>query len=453
MRLLKALAGGGRKGFTQPPFWSREDPWLSTGAPWSSPDKERIPNDYAGYIAGAYKADGIVFACTLARQLVFSEATFGWRLTENGRPGDIYSADGLDVLDRGFPGGRGELLSRMEGEAGFAGNFYSTLADDAGNFGHAATGPSRRVVRMRPDWTTIVIGSRSGDPHALDSKVVGYLYEPVGSGYGDAETVVLMPDEVCHYAPIPDPEARFRGMSWLTPVLREVEADRAATKHKLKFFENGASLQTVARFDKDISPENFSAFVKKFKAHHTGADNAYKTLFLGGGADVTVVGADLKQIDFRSTQGAGETRIAAAARVHPVIVGLSEGMQGSSLNAGNYGAAKRNFVDGTVRPLWRMAAHALQNLVTPPDAGATLWYDDRDIAFLRDDRRDVAEIQSKQSATIRNLVDAGYTAKSVVAAVQAEDWRLLAHSGLFSVQLQKPGSTSNPTDPDGGGTA
>jgi len=430
------LLGRGPKGWSQPPFWA--SPELTYAVPWTPPDRESIGNDPVGYINGAYKADGIVFACQVALQLVFSEITFGWRKTVDGRPQDIYSTAGLELLETAYPGGLGELLSRMEATAGVAGNWYATRCDDAGRFGRAASGAGVRVVVMRPDWVSIVLGSRSNEPHALDSRIVAYMYEPRTAAGVKLPAVVLLPEEVAHYAPLPDPEARYRGMSWMTPVVREIEADKAATGHKLRFFQNGATLSTIVKFDKDVSPENFDAFVARFRAQHEGADNAYKTLFVGGGADPTVVGADLRQLDFKSTQGAGETRIAAAARVHPVILGLSEGMQGSSLNAGNYTAAKRNFVDGTMRPKWRVGAHCLERLLAPPQVGDRLTYDDRDIAFLRDDRSDVADIQNKQAWTIRALTDAGFTAESVVGAVVAEDWRLLDHSGLFSVQLQPP---------------
>jgi hypothetical protein len=76
-----------------------------------------------------------------------------------------------------------------------------------------------------------------------------------------------------------------------------------------------------------------------------------------------------------------------------------------------------------------------------------LWYDARDVPFLREDEKDAAEIQGVESRTIRTLVDAGYTPASVMAAVRASDWSLLVHTGLFSVQLQKPGSTDTPALP------
>ena len=114
---------------------------------------------------------------------------------------------------------------------------------------------------------------------------------------------------------------------------------------------------------------------------------AYKTMYLAGGADVTIVGSDLKQLDFKLTQGAGETRIAAAAGVPPIIVGLSEGLQAATYS--NYGQARRRFSDLTMRPLWGNVVGSLATIVPVP-GGAELWYDDRDIPFLAEDRKDEA---------------------------------------------------------------
>jgi hypothetical protein len=237
-------------------------------------------------------------------------------------------------------------------------------------------------------------------------------------------------------------------MSWLTPVIREIQADRAATQHKLKFFENAATPNLAVSLAKEVTADQFGEFVEQMDRSHNGTENAYKTLYTAGGADVTVIGADFKQLDFKATQGAGETRIAAAAGVGAILANLSEGMQGSSLNAGNYGAAKRRFADGTMRPLWRNAAASLAVLLKPPPGGGQvrLTYDDRDIAFLREDQRDVAEIQAKEAQTIRTLTMPAGPPESIKAAIQNDgDWSLLVHSGLFSVQLQPPGTDEHPT--------
>lgn len=231
----------------------------------------------------------------------------------------------------------------------------------------------------------------------------------------------------------------------MTPLVREIQADSHATNHKLKFFENGATLGTVISYDPTLSPEQFQTYVKMFKDLHVGTDNAYKALHIGGGATPTVNGADLKQLDFKATQGAGETRIAAAAGVGAIIARFSEGLAGSSLNAGNYSAAKRQFADMTLRPLWRQAAGALSKLVTV-GANERLWYDVRDVEFLKEDRKDAADIQSTTATTMKTLLDAGYTPDSVTVAVETGDLSRLQHSGLYSVQLQAPGTIA----PSGG---
>lgn len=444
---------GGGQGFTEPSFWSldhlRRAFWSS-----STPDRERIENDFEGYIEGAYKRDGIVFACILTRQLVFSQARFQWARFTSGQAGPLFGTPDLALLERPWTNATtADLLARMEVDLSLAGNFYATTADDAGRLGRAATGTGRRVSHLRPDWVTIVIGSRSGDPRAADARCVGYLYEPPPTGQGSrSEPVLLTPGEVCHYRSVTvDPSASWRGMSWLTPVLREVSADRAATTHKLKFFENGASLGTVVSLDKDVGVDAFKEFVTLFKESHRGTDNAYETLFLGGGADVTVVGADLKQLDFKATQGATETRIAAASGVGAIVAQFSEGMQGSSLNAGNYGAARRRAADILFRSLWGSAAGSLETLVTPPQ-GAVLWPDLRDVSFLQEDETDAADIRQTDATTIRALIDAGYKPDAAVAFVRSGgDYAALVgqHTGLFSVQLQPPGTSVEPSSTNG----
>jgi phage portal protein BeeE len=452
---IKANRPQGKKGLTLPSAY-RSFPFWNIGTYGSN--EERIENNFESYVSLAFKGDGVVFSVINTRQFVFSEARFAWRDMRNGRPTELFTTADLSLLERPAPSQTtGDLLSRMEIVSSLAGNFYCTTADDLGRIGKASVGgPGRRIVYLRPDWVTIVIGTtREGedaDPNSADAKILAYKYDPIGGvgSSGHADSLILLPDEVCHYAPIPDPDARFRGMSWLTPVLREIMADRAATEHKAKFFENGASPGIAIKFDKDTDEDAFDEFVENFKSAHQGSYNAYKTLFLTGGADVTPISLDLKAIDFKAVQGAGETRIANAGRVHPTVIGLAEGMQGSSLNAGNYQAARRSFVDGTMRPLWRSAAASLQPLLTVPQGnGVHLWYDARDISFLRDDQKDVAAIHAQEASMIRTLTDAGYTAESVVDAITNDgDWRRLKHSGLFSVQLQPP-MPETPTEEPG----
>lgn len=439
----RAVALRGSKAWSEPPFWALDAmrlPFMS-----SLPDRERIEHDFEGYVRGAGKASGTVFSCFYARLRHYAQAEFQW---ENRSTKQLFGNPDLAVLEKPWPTGTtGDLLAWMEVDATFAGNSFWTWTDDAGRYGVQARGPSRRLTRMRPDWVWIVISSASGNPYALDAKIVAFIYEPrvqagTLAGLGTPQQqVILTPKEVCHYAPVPDPEARFRGMSWLTPVLREVAADRAATQHKLAFFERGASLQTIVALDKDVPVDAFDEFVARFRATHEGTDNAYGTLFVGGGADVTVTSANLRDLDYKAVQGGGETRIANDAGVHPVVIGMSEGLAGSSLNAGNYKSAMRSFADGTLTHLWKVTCASLQNLVPAP-GGSRLWIDKAALPFLAEDAKDDAEVKQILAIALRALVDAGYEPDAAVEYLRSGDLGKLLrrHSGLYSVQLQPAGT-------------
>lgn len=391
----------------------------------SGQKQESIGQSYRSLSQLALKTNGVVFACMLTRMLHFTEARFQFRQMQDGRPGKLFGNQDLQPLEEPWPGGTtGDLLAKMIQHADLAGNAFVVKR------------PNNRLKVLRPDWVTLVIGDPNdteADAWSADAEVLGYLYKPGGPG-SDNKVQVFMPDEVAHFAPIPDPDAVFRGMSWLTPLIREVMADKAMTDHKLGFFENGTNPNLLVKLDiPDLQEMN--EWIAAFKNQHEGATNAYKTVFMAAGADATPISTNLRDLDYKLVQGAGETRIAAAARTPPVIVGLSEGLQGSSLNTGNYQAARRMFADGCLRPLWRNAAGSLARIITVP-GGSELWYDARDVAFLKEDEKDRADIQFIQAQAIRHLVDAGFKPDDVVAAVIADDYSMLEHSGLFSVQLQ-----------------
>jgi phage portal protein BeeE len=396
---------------------------------WGYEAAETVEASFLSYVQNVYRANGPVFSTIYARMRLFTEVEFAF---QSRRTRETFTSSALGPLEQPWPNGTtGDLLARMEQDASLAGNFYAAIRFIDGR---------PRIHRMRPDWVDVVVNAPSGDPNDLDAEPYGYLYHP--GGEGKAKPVRLLPEQVCHFAPIPDPDHRYRGMSWLAPVLEEVRADGMATRHKRKFFENAATPNLAVSLSDKIDPQAFKQFVDAMDANHGGVENAYKTLYTAGGADVTVIGADLKQLDFTATQGGGETRIASAGGVPPIIAGFKEGLDSATYS--NYGQARRAFGDLWARPQWRMAADSLARIIDVP-GGARLWYDASRISFLQEDEKDTAEIQHQNASTLASLVMAGYTPESAQAAVIADNFGLLEHSGLYSVQLHPPGT--NPPAP------
>lgn len=199
------------------------------------------------------------------------------------------------------------------------------------------------------------------------------------------------------------------------------------------------------KIEKTLDPDVRQRLLDQFRARHEGIENAYKTIVVEGGADVEALGHTFEQITFSTVQSAGETRLAAAAGVPPVVVGFLQGIQAATYS--NYSQAMRRYGDLTCRPKWRNLAGVLENIVPPPN-GAQLWYDDRDIPFLQQDAKDEAEIRQVNANTLESLIRAGYTAESAALFIESGDASVLVHSGLVSVQLQLPGTTDPSPDSD-----
>jgi len=185
--------------------------------------------------------------------------------------------------------------------------------------------------------------------------------------------------------------------------------------------------------------EQFNDIVKMLEQGHSGVANAYRTLYLTAGADASIVGSNLAELDLKGTQGGNETRVAFLSRVPAPILGIAEGLAGSSLNAGNFGMARRIFADSWVYPTLQDVSAALAPLVRVP-SDAELWFDVADIPLLREDGKDAADIAQVKAAAIRQLTDGGFEPSAAVATIAPEWTSTLKHTGKLSVQLQEPGA-------------
>ena len=399
----------------------------------------QIATSLPGYTA-AVRDCPPAFAAQMVRALVLSQVRFTFRnLPSSPTPRRTYGTTDLSIVERPWRGGTtGNLVAQMEWHEGLGGNSYVLRQS------------STRARILRPDWTGLVYGSEQ-EPDlaatALDGKLLGYVYCNGGFGSGNA-MYTMLPDEVCHWAPLPDPLTNGDGvgMSWITPAIRDMQGDVAANEHKLRFWTNAGTPNMVVKGIPAANKEEFDEIVDYLEARHRGVANAFRTLYLTTGADATVVGSNFKDMDLTSVQGAGETRISMLSRVPASLLGISEGLDGSSLNAGNFSAARRSFADTWVYPTLQDLTAALGTIVDVRPNKKTglidseLWFDVADMPILREDGKDAAEIEQIKATTIRQLVDGGFKPDSVVAAVKGQDIGLLVHTGKLSVQLQEPGT-------------
>lgn len=410
MRLLDSILAGRSERFNE-----ADASGASLVYQWfGTPNQERIQPTWANAVE-AYASSGVVFGIILARMSLFSEAEFK---LQNKATKKLYGSPALEKLEKPWPGGNtGELLCRMEQDASLAGNAYIRDAGD-------------RLERLRPDWVTIV------SEIVLDGKgeeireVIGYFYDPPKS---EGRCQAFYPvEEVAHWSPIPDPVANFRGMSWLTPVLREINADVQMTDYKRAYLENAATPNLLIKYKQRLGQAKIDVLRDQMNARHGGTANAFRTMVLDEGADPMTVGNTFEQMNFTAVQAAGENRIAVAAGVPGIVAGLKEGLDAATYS--NYGQALRRFADMTARPNWRSACGALEKLIVVP-ADSKLWYDPSEIAALREGEKERAEIVHSQSQAAILLIQAGWEPGSVRDAIQSGDLSLLNHTGLVPISL------------------
>lgn len=388
-------------------------------------------NTFEAFARNAYGAMGesgnaVVFACIGRRMAVFSEATFKYRRLDNKK---LFGDQSLEKLEKPWPGGSaGSMLTRAEQDVSLAGNAFIRDTGDG-------------LERLRPDWVTIVSEIQLDDRGEQVRRVIGYAYDPVGDLGRSAAFYPV--DEVAHWAPIPDPLANFRGMSWLSPLIREINADVRMAEFRDAFFKNAATANVVITYKDKVPPERIERIKTAIEARHTGTANAFGTLVFDEGADLTIVGSDMGGAAFDALQAAGETRICMDAGVPAIVAGARQGLQASAI--GEYEQALRAFADLTLRPNWRSFCAALET-IAPPPPGAQLWFDTSDVSALQQGEKDAADTSAQQAETINKLIMAGFDADSVVAAVVSGDMSLLKHTGLTSVQMQPPVTNSPSTN-------
>ena len=422
MRLLDRLSGRAAS------LIGGQTSWQSLFPRWT-PDGETLDLDFRDYAENGYASSGIIYSLVLARLALFSQAEIKFQNLTTRR---LFGTPALSLLEQPWPGGTtSDLLARMEQDVSLAGNAYVYRTRD-------------RLVRLRPDWVEIAHAEWRDDEGFEHYDVIGYTYRE--DGYDDP--VFLPVEDVAHWTPIPDPLARYRGMSWVTPVVREVQADKQMTDYRSAFFKNAATPNLLIKYQQRLSPATVDAIRTRWQARYSGASAAGATVVLDEGADVSVVGQSMEQMTFAAVQAAGEARMASAAGVPPIVAGLQAGLDAATYS--NYGMALRAFANSTMTHLWTSAVASLAKLVDVP-TGSRLWFDTSAIPALQDAETERATAAHVYAQAASVLITAGYEPVSVQDALIAGDMNLLTHSGLVSVQLQNPGQA--PAMAPQGGTA
>ena len=368
------------------------------------------PNE-APVLSGARDAilsNGTVYGIMRRRTDLFAQGEFAFRRYGRGMPtlADIVTSTALAPLQPSRP-----LLEQCDIDVAVTGASFWTVDG---------------LRNLPAEYCTIVQTSDANpdDPAGMwDARPAGLIYQ---APQQDPE--VFLWAEIVAYIPERDPSARWRGMSWLRPCMEDVSADNGARRYLSRFFDNAATPNAAVVFPPEVLKETVEAFRDLFLQKHAGVERSFRTAFLGGGADLKVIGSTLKDLDSEAIRTQVHKDIAASAGVPIVAAGIEQGTYANSKEA------NRQLADSKIRYLWAVAAEAFAPAVLAP-SGTELFVDTSRIAALQADATDDAQVLATQAQTMRTLLDGGYDPPSVTAAVTTGDLTKLVHSGNLSVQL------------------
>jgi HK97 family phage portal protein len=280
-----------------------------TFAEISTGDSNRIPaarfGSYEKYLR-AYADETWVYACVNRRSQDVAATPVH---LYNKKTGDrIESHDVLAFLANPNPrmGLTGRTLAFIwEASLLLSGNAY-WLLDEL-----TQRGVPSIIWPLRSDITEVV---PSKDPKVFRD---GYLYHagarPIPFGVAQVKQ-----------AQFTNPLDYNYGLPPLSAVRLGVDTHRAATKHNLRFFDNGARPDFIFTTPHSLTDEQRKRMFVSWMRRHRGEDKAHLPAFLEKGTDAKLLGMSPKDSDFINQIKLSREEVCSAFGTPPSVVGLFE---------------------------------------------------------------------------------------------------------------------------------
>lgn len=131
------------------------------------------------------------------------------------------------------------------------------------------------------------------DPTAIAS----YQYIDVIEGV--RVDITYRPEDIIHIKK-PNPNNAFRGLGVVEAMAETIDVDNLTNTVTKNFFKKGAITNFVLSTDQKITKDQLKRLRAELRQDYSGADNAYKTMILGGGLKPEKIAFSNKDMEFLS---------------------------------------------------------------------------------------------------------------------------------------------------------
>jgi len=261
------------------------------------------------------------------------------------------------------------------------GNFYGLLVRPPRG------GLPERMYCLRPDRVYVVPGG--GDPERpWERSIAGYLYVPPGSSVHGG--VPILAEDMMHVK-LPNPGDSLEGLGEGRPPLsvgQSADVDNEVTRFLKLFFEGGAMVQGLLKFDIPLDDESIDVVKERWREMYGGVDNWTEVGVLDQGGTYQRIGSTFDEMGFEQIDERNESRILGPLGVPPILIGTRTGLQRSTYS--NYAEARRAYWEDRAIPEQNLFQVEYQYYLQSDDGGFVM-FDRSSVPALQQDVPTLAE--------------------------------------------------------------
>jgi len=336
--------------------------------------------DYNTYCEEGYKRNAVVFSSVreIARTAPSARIQVHKRL-KRGQT-EIYEDHSLQaVFDLPNPRqSHYDFIELLLTYLNLDGNIF-ILRERSGKDGK--TGKTTALWLPRPDMMSPVIDAR-GQIYEQGA-LLGYSYLTRGG-----EKVYFLPEQVIHIK-YPDPNDPYHGLGRGIPPLMaaafDADNDNSQTTFIKQFFKNGAVPSGIIKSKNILDDTEVKRIQNRMAEQYTGEENWHKIMVLDADAEYQATGLSMDEMVFPDLRAISETRICAAFKVPPVLIGVKAGLDAATYS--NYKLARQALWEDNIIPTNLKLAEAFTRAFSDelgPDV--IVKHDYADVVALQQDR-------------------------------------------------------------------
>jgi len=281
-------------------------------------------------------------------------------------------------------------------------------------------GLPEQMYSLRPDRVYII-------PNPDKKTIIGYLYVPEGSAaWGqwdmlqrqralvEGQAVPILPQDMAHIK-LPNPGDPLDGMGYglspLAPLAQSADVDNNVTHFLKKFFESGAMITGLLKFDVPMDDTTVAQARARWKEIYSGVDN-WDVAVLDQGGSYQRVGMTFQEMGFEALDDRNESRILGPLGVPGILIGTRLGLN-RAINA-NAKELRAMCWQDTLLPENALFEDNLQYFLRT-DAGGFVAFDYSKVDALKKDLAPLVDAYAKLWST---GVPANVAARSVGLGIE-----------------------------------